>query len=511
MEALLYRYLVRDLHPMLLGRRLERIYAPRPGWWTFRLQPADHPRYLLFAHHPADVALTLSSGCPENPQNPTGQAMLLRKKIQGRRILEIRSDWVSRRMALGMGLREPESWLILDSRKGVCLEPAAPDWDPAAPTWPSWDQIRTDSQIWQSHPQVSPLLRQTLQALPPEAGRSLLADLCADQQPECFFVYHGPPGQSIACPWALPEAVRKGRTRSDFPSAFLAAGRIAREIFFPDQSVRSDPAPPQAAKRRKRLLANLQADEQRLREYVRQAEKAQLIRQNLYRLSGPITGRSRTTRIQLPDHAGNQVELELDGRKTVLENMERWFQLADKGRRGLAHVQRRREILAAEGPQQAQAPVKPAPSSAARDAPSGKRRRPARRDESLPLHRFLSSDGFVLLRGKNQKANHALLTKAASSFDLWFHAADGPGSHLILKRDSPEQDIPEQTLIEAAGLAGLASHFAGSDRATIICAQVKYVRTVKGAPGMAKVDRVHRTFHVALDPKLEHKLKTAEH
>ncbi len=516
---------------MLLGRRLERIYSPRPGWWSFRLQPGDHPRFLLFAHHPADIALTLSPYAPENPATPAAQVMRLRKHVQGLRILHCRTDWVRRRLTLGLGRLEAQAWLVLDAQKGVHLsgQPEAEplDIDASAMTdsddvsravsWPTWEQIRDDDQIWQTHPHVSPLLRRTVQALPEDQGRSLLSALRSGHPPETYFVYRASrEGKSSsnsrtwAFSWPLPPSLRQGRDEQTRSSAFQVANLLAEEIFFPDQASNGPAAPePREIKRIARLHRNLDADERRLREYVRLADQAELIRCHLYQLPArQLTPHSKVDRLTLNDPKGDPADLTLDKRLTILENMQRWFQLAEKGRRGLAHVHKRREqVNSNEEPDRTRmARARSTTSSNHRPSASKARSRPGE-ERTLPLHRFLSSDGFVLLRGKNQKANHHLLTREASPFDYWFHAADGPGAHLILKRNSPGADVPERTLEEAACLAGLASHFSGAARATIICAQVKYVRAVKGTPGMAAVDRVLRTLNVALDPELESRLR----
>ncbi len=529
MEALLFRGLVEEIQPMLLGRRLERIYSPRPGWWSFRLQPGDHPRFLLFAHHPADIALTLAPHAPENPTTPTAQVMRLRKHVQGLRILRCRADWIHRRLSLGLGRQEPLAWLVLDAQKGVHLlgrpEPTSLDADSPADadeeagpvSWPTWEQVRDDDQIWQTHPHVSPLLRRTIQTLPEDQGRALLDVLQADVAPGTCFFYRAPGGgkspstiRPWALPWPLPASLRQGRDEHTCASAFQAANLMAQATFFPDHPSNGPAAPaPRELKRIARLQRNLDVDERRLREYVHLAGQAELIRCHLYQLpEKQLTPRTKVERLTLTDLKGETVDLTLDNRLTILENMQRWFQLAEKGRRGLVHVQKRRDQIHSN-PESERAGQMRARTTAYLDQhPSTQKARNRSKDErTLPLHRFLSSDGFVLLRGKNQKANHHLLTKTASPFDYWFHAADGPGAHLILKRDSPGRDVPERTMEEAASLAGLASHFSGAARATIICAQVKYVRPVKGTPGMAVVDRILRTLSVPLDPELETRLR----
>lgn len=130
-----------------------------------------------------------------------------------------------------------------------------------------------------------------------------------------------------------------------------------------------------------------------------------------------------------------------------------------------------------------------------------------RRCRDIAAQAFRSSDGFWLLRGKNKTANHALVTKAASPFDLWFHVQGGPGSHVLLKRDFPNQEVPRRSLIEAAVLAALKSWRSEDTRADVICALAKDVRPVKGAPpGQVQVDSLQETLRVDLDRDLERRL-----
>ncbi|TJX65681.1 fibronectin/fibrinogen-binding protein [Soehngenia saccharolytica] len=74
--------------------------------------------------------------------------------------------------------------------------------------------------------------------------------------------------------------------------------------------------------------------------------------------------------------------------------------------------------------------------------------------KTKPLH-YLSSDGFDIYVGKNNKQNEYLTTRFAKKDDLWFHAKNIPGSHVIVKAQNSE--IPESTIIEAAYLAALFS------------------------------------------------------
>lgn len=130
------------------------------------------------------------------------------------------------------------------------------------------------------------------------------------------------------------------------------------------------------------------------------------------------------------------------------------------------------------------------------------------RYRKLKVGVYRSSDGFYLLRGRNAQANHQLLTQVASPFDYWLHAQDGPGAHVIIRRDFPRQEVPETTLQEAAVLAALASHLKMGDRGDVLLCLVRDVRTIKGAAlGVVGVDKVLRTVRPAIDPNLEKRLQ----
>lgn len=76
-------------------------------------------------------------------------------------------------------------------------------------------------------------------------------------------------------------------------------------------------------------------------------------------------------------------------------------------------------------------------------------------EKSKPLH-FISSDGFHMYVGKNNLQNDMLTFKMAGPKDLWFHAKEMPGSHVIVKLEGAE-DVPDATYEEAARLAAFYS------------------------------------------------------
>ena len=80
--------------------------------------------------------------------------------------------------------------------------------------------------------------------------------------------------------------------------------------------------------------------------------------------------------------------------------------------------------------------------------------------------------------------------------------------HVILRRDYPDQPVPEQSLMEAATLCALKSYRKDDAKAEVLLARVKDVRKVKGAAiGSVAVDEVERTLLVGLDQEMEERLR----
>lgn len=107
-----------------------------------------------------------------------------------------------------------------------------------------------------------------------------------------------------------------------------------------------------------------------------------------------------------------------------------------------------------------------------------KRRQPL----TEPL-RFISSDGFDIYVGKNNKQNDYLTIRLAQSNDIWLHTKNMPGSHVIIKKSGRE--IPDRTLEEAAVLAVWHSKAKMSVNVQVDYTAVKNVVKPPGSkPGM---------------------------
>lgn len=101
--------------------------------------------------------------------------------------------------------------------------------------------------------------------------------------------------------------------------------------------------------------------------------------------------------------------------------------------------------------------------------------------------RFISTDGFEILVGKKATDNDFLTFRVARSLDLWMHAADYPGSHVVI-RNANRKEIPNQTLIEAAQLAAFYSNGRSQPKAAVHYTQKKFVNKPKrSAPGLVSL------------------------
>lgn len=93
---------------------------------------------------------------------------------------------------------------------------------------------------------------------------------------------------------------------------------------------------------------------------------------------------------------------------------------------------------------------------------------------------FIASNGTEILVGKNNLQNEKLTLHTAKKTDIWLHAKNIPGSHVIIKSNNPS----DETLFEAAMLAAYFSKFRSSANVPIDYVQVKNIRKPNGSkPG----------------------------
>ncbi|QKG51990.1 NFACT RNA binding domain-containing protein [Hymenobacter sp. BRD67] len=96
---------------------------------------------------------------------------------------------------------------------------------------------------------------------------------------------------------------------------------------------------------------------------------------------------------------------------------------------------------------------------------------------------------FTILVGRNAQNNDLLTQKYAHKDDLWLHAKDVSGSHVVIRHRSG-QAIPEPVIARAAQLAGWYSRRQHDSLCPVTVTPKKFVRKPKGAlPGQVLVER----------------------
>lgn len=112
-------------------------------------------------------------------------------------------------------------------------------------------------------------------------------------------------------------------------------------------------------------------------------------------------------------------------------------------------------------------------------------RRSATAASNINFHRYRTPGGFEVLIGRNNRQNDQLTFRLAGEYDLWFHAQEIPGSHVLLRLE-PGAVADEADLQFTADLAAYYSRSRQSDQVPIVYTEPKYVYKPKGAkPGIA--------------------------
>ena len=103
------------------------------------------------------------------------------------------------------------------------------------------------------------------------------------------------------------------------------------------------------------------------------------------------------------------------------------------------------------------------------------------------MRRYRSSDGYEVLVGRTARDNDRLTFRVARPNDLWLHAGDYPGSHVIV-RNSSRNEIPHRTVVEAAQLAAKFSQASKDNKVNIHYTRRKFLTKPKGsAPGLVRM------------------------
>ncbi|MGI8497244.1 MAG: NFACT RNA binding domain-containing protein [Gemmatimonadaceae bacterium] len=198
-------------------------------------------------------------------------------------------------------------------------------------------------------------------------------------------------------------------------------------------------------------------------------------------------------RIALEDGSG--ISLEPRPGERCVDAAERLFSQVRSMERALARLPERIARMERDGP--------PAPARRRKPSAGGRRQRAA---DSLPYRSYRSSGGLDIWVGRGAASNDELTFRTAAPEDVWLHARDASGAHVVLRwqHDDPP---PARDLQQAAQLAAWHSRSRGSAVVPVDWTRRKYVRKPRGAAaGLVLLSR-SKTLTVRPSAELERALR----
>jgi len=261
-------------------------------------------------------------------------------------------------------------------------------------------------------------------------------------------------------------------------------------------------------KKIRRLLKNLDRDIEEAADYERYLQFADLLKINLPKLERGLTG------IEVEDlYGGGKTEIPLDPKLNGPENIEAYSRRYRKGKEGLELMIRRRENIGREMESLSEAldeferdfeaaqnkyPELCPPAPGEPSTPSAPR---------LPFKEYQTSSGLTIWVGKTEADNDRLTLEYAKPYELWFHASQCPGSHVVMKYPHKNFEPSRLEIEETAMLAAWFSKARKSAKVPVSYTLKKYVRKPRGAkPGLVTIQR-EKTIMV--EPKELDKKDTA--
>lgn len=130
---------------------------------------------------------------------------------------------------------------------------------------------------------------------------------------------------------------------------------------------------------------------------------------------------------------------------------------------------------------------------------------PAAKADAPPFRTF-AYQGYTIWVGRNAANNDTLTVQYARKDDLWLHARDVAGSHVVVRRKAGQKgDFPKPVIEYAAGLAAWFSKQRTNTLATVSYTLRKYVRkNKKMPPGQVAVDREETVLVPPLKPATDY-------
>lgn len=115
------------------------------------------------------------------------------------------------------------------------------------------------------------------------------------------------------------------------------------------------------------------------------------------------------------------------------------------------------------------------------------------KQSKLTPMRFVSTDGYPIYVGRNNRQNDELTFRLARKDDIWCHASKAHGSHVIISCGGTQP--PDNTVTQAAQLAAYYAQTTGGQNIPVDVTRVKQVKKIpSGKPGMV----IYHTYRTVI-------------
>lgn len=202
--------------------------------------------------------------------------------------------------------------------------------------------------------------------------------------------------------------------------------------------------------------------------------KADIIMANLYLI------KQGQKSVNLFDFEGKEIIIDLDENKTPAENANRYYALYKKTKTAYEHAlemikETNSQIMYFEE-------IKYYTDNTnsindlkeiIEEISTEKQRNDSEQTINIDCIEF---EGYKIFAGKNKKQNDYILSKLASSEDIWFHPLNAPGAHVLVKRNNPKEELPQNVILRAAKIAKEYSSQKNNSKTSVIYTKRKYIK-----------------------------------
>ncbi len=201
------------------------------------------------------------------------------------------------------------------------------------------------------------------------------------------------------------------------------------------------------------------------------------------------------TEVELADfYSGENIKIQLDPRYTPIQNAQRYFKIYNKSRAALKHLaglmaQNQEEIdylesvMLSVNQTETTMHIEEIVEELEQESYLKEHARRKPKGEKTKPRRFISGDGLEIMVGRNNRQNDLLSLKQAAPQDLWLHARQIPGTHVIIKLPkniTRIDQVPDKTLEQAAVLA---AHFSKAGQSSKVEVDYTFRANVRKPPG----------------------------